>query len=368
MQVSDRQNAGHLVRWDTLLAAVVIATICATSGRAAPPAKPAQPDPDAIYRSQIAPFLKKHCTECHGADAQEGDIRFDGFKDAAAVAGDEKTWQRAIQMLRSGAMPPEDSEQPSEAQRRAVVNWIEHTIYNFDCDQAADPGHVTIRRLNRAEYNNTVRDLLGITFRPADDFPSDDVGGGFDNIGDVLTLPPLLMEKYLAAAERIAEEVIVTDPSVFVKSQFKFREQLHGDGSARYDFAQNARRWTIYSEGSVWAEFDFPPAGRYTLRVIARGQPAGDEPPQMGLRLDDQKVKVFDVNATQMRGRYEIKWDVPSAGLHRVSADFLNDFEDPTAADPERRDRNLLIDSMEVDGPLDPRPEDYPVAHQRLIV
>jgi hypothetical protein len=330
-------------------------------------AAPAKPDPSAVYRAQIAPLVKKYCLECHGADAQEGDVRLDRFQDAAAVAADHKTWERVIQMLRSGAMPPDDGEQPTEGERRKIVNWVEKTIYNFDCDGEPDPGRVTIRRLNRAEYNNTVRDLLGVTFKPADDFPSDDVGSGFDNIGDVLTLPPLLMEKYLSAAERIAEEVIVTDPAVFVKSQFKFRDSLRGDGSARYDYSQNSRRWTIYSEGSVWAEFDFRRAGLYSLRVIANGQPAGNEPPQLELRLDGQKLKVFDVNATQMRGRYEIKWQVPQGGTHRLSAHFLNDFEDPTAEDPKRRDRNLQIDAFEVDGPLDARLEDYPPAHQKLL-
>src|SRR5207247_4003781 len=91
-----------------------------SSARAVPPAAPAaakQRDPDAIYRSEIVPFLKKHCIECHGADAQEGEIRFDENKDADAVAADEKTWQRTIQMLRSGAMPPDDAVQPSEQQR-----------------------------------------------------------------------------------------------------------------------------------------------------------------------------------------------------------------------------------------------------------
>jgi hypothetical protein len=337
----------------------------ATSSWSAPPAEK-KADPDAAYRSQIVPFLKKHCLECHGADAQEGDVRFDQFGDAKAVAADEKTWQRTIQMLRSGAMPPEDVAQPSEQTRRNVVNWIERTIYDFDCDSVVQPGHVTIRRLNRAEYNNTVRDLFGITLRPADDFPSDDVGGGFDNIGDVLTLPPLLMEKYLAAAEQIAEHTIVADPSQYVRSQFRFRDQLSGDGSAQYDNAQSNRRWTIYTTGSVGADFNFQRAGIYRLRIIAQGQPAGDEPPQMEVRLDDQKLKVFDVNATQQRERYEVKWDVP-AGTHRVSGHFLNDFEDPTAEDPKRRDRNLVIDSIEIDGPFDPKPEDYPEAHRRLI-
>jgi hypothetical protein len=321
-------------------------------------------DSDAVYRSQIVPFLKKHCNECHGPDAQEGDIAFHGYKSAAEVAADQKTWGRAIQMLRSGAMPPDDAAQPTEAERRKIVTWIERTIYKFDCDNASDPGRVTIRRLNRAEYNNTVRDLLGVKFRPADDFPSDDVGGGFDNIGDVLTLPPLLMEKYLAAAERIAEDLILTDTSVFVKSQYRDRSQLRGEGSARYDF--DRRRWTIFSAGSVGTDFEFPRDGQYTLRVYARAQMAGNEPPQMELRLDDQKVKVFDVNAVEMGGKYEIKWRAPH-GQHRLSAYFLNDFEDPAAENPQRRDRNLVVGAFEVDGPLDPRPEDFPEAHRRLV-
>ena len=152
-------------------------------------------------------------------------------------------------------MPPEDSEQPSEPAGGSIVNWIEKTIYNFDCDKPTDPGRVTIRRLNRAEYNNTIRDLLGITLRPADDFPSDDVGSGFDNIGDVLSLPPLLMEKYLAAAERIAEEVIVTDPSQFVKIAIQVSR------SAPRRRLGSIRLYAIRSplddllEGSVYARF-----------------------------------------------------------------------------------------------------------------
>ena len=101
-------------------------------------------------------------------------------------------------------MPPVDHQpQPSPADTQAVADWIDRTFVNIDCSQLRDPGRVTVRRLNRTEYNNTIRDLLGVDFEPAADFPSDDVGYGFDNIGDVLTLSPLLMEKYLNAAESI---------------------------------------------------------------------------------------------------------------------------------------------------------------------
>ena len=91
--------------------------------------------------------------------------------------------------------------------------WIKSALKPADCARTFDPGRVTIRRLNRSEYNNTIRDLIGIDFHPADDFPSDDVGYGFDNIGDVLSMPPILMEKYLAAAETISEEAIIVEPS-----------------------------------------------------------------------------------------------------------------------------------------------------------
>src|SRR5262245_10012849 len=87
---------------------------------------------------------------------------------------------------------------------------IGKTSSDCDCDHP-DPGRVTIRRLNRAEYNNTIRDLVGIDFHPADDFPADDSGYGFDNIGDVLSLSPVLLEKYLAAAQRILSKAIVAD-------------------------------------------------------------------------------------------------------------------------------------------------------------
>ena len=101
--------------------------------------------------------------------------------------------------LESLDMPPEGKPQPSKSERAMITHWIEASILGCDCEHP-DPGRVTIRRLNRAEYNNTIRDLTGVNFQPAEDFPLDDIGYGFDNIGDVLSLSPMLMEKYVAAA------------------------------------------------------------------------------------------------------------------------------------------------------------------------
>ena len=112
-------------------------------------------------------------------------------------------------MIRNREMPPERrKEQPTQEERDQLFRWINETASRIDCTGAHNPGRVTIRRLNRFEYNNTIRDLLGVDFKPAADFPSDDVGYGFDNIGDVLSLPPILFEKYLNAAEKITAAAI----------------------------------------------------------------------------------------------------------------------------------------------------------------
>jgi len=109
----------------------------------------------------------------------------------ADVEKDRLTWETVLHHVRSHEMPPDDSDlQPTQAERDVIGDWVEKELFKFD-PQNPDPGRVTIRRLNRAEYNNTIRDLIGVDFKPAADFPPDDSGYGFDNIGDVLSLPPV---------------------------------------------------------------------------------------------------------------------------------------------------------------------------------
>jgi hypothetical protein len=124
--------------------------------------------------------------------------------DDASPRTDPQLWDKVAQNLRSGSMPPAGRKQPTEAERGRMLAGLDEALRG-PRGGPKDPGRVTLRRLNRTEYDNTVRDLLGVTFRPAEDFPADDVGYGFDNIGDVLALSPLLLEKYLAAAEQIVD-------------------------------------------------------------------------------------------------------------------------------------------------------------------
>jgi hypothetical protein len=129
---------------------------------------------------------------------------------AADATGKEVvTWQRVAQALRSGAMPPAGKPRPTPAERDELNAWLDATVFRATC---ATPARVTLRRLNRTAYNRTIRDLTGLDLRPADEFPADDVGYGFDNVGDVLSVPPVMAERYLAAAERVVNQVFL-DPA-----------------------------------------------------------------------------------------------------------------------------------------------------------
>ena len=156
------------------------------------------------FSNQIRPFLESHCNSCHSGEDAEAGIQFEEFTNTANIQTHYELWEKALRMIRDGQMPPADEEQPSAAARVNIVAALQRELNSFDCSSERHPGRVTIRRLNRAEYNNTIRDLLGLDIKPANDFPSDDVGEGFDNIGDVLTIPPVLMEKYLQSAQDIA--------------------------------------------------------------------------------------------------------------------------------------------------------------------
>jgi len=183
--------------------ALSIAAICfaAFSARAE-----SATDPAALsYTKTIRPLLTTYCGKCHGADQAKGDISLAAFTKEDAVQSDPKLWRNVLTQLGDYTMPPKSKPQPTQAERDLLVGYLTHRLNNLDLSKLPkDPGRVTMRRLNRAEYNNTIRDLLGIESRPADVFPADGGGGGgFDNNGDTLFIPPVLMEMYLKAAGEV---------------------------------------------------------------------------------------------------------------------------------------------------------------------
>jgi hypothetical protein len=170
---------------------------------------------DQAYKSEIEPLLVTYCFDCHGDGSRKGDFRMDTFKDLGAHLNDKEHWMPVWHNLRSQIMPPSDEDQPSVAEKKKLMSWIESTVFKLDPEDP-DPGRVTIRRLNRTEYRHAVFDLLGIEYDTTDAFPADDTGYGFDNIGDVLSISPLLMEKYITAAEEVVNLALPDDASAQV--------------------------------------------------------------------------------------------------------------------------------------------------------
>lgn len=212
------------------------------------------------------------------------------------------------------------------------------------CDDptGTDPGRPVVRRLNRAEYNNTVRDLFGTALRPADTFPADDFGLGFDNIGEVLSLSALHIEAYDTAADALVDELFGLGYLPSKTTTFEAEGPgLTADNGGVWDVTH----WVLWTEGelasTVWVET----AGNYTIHVDAAGQQAGDEPVKMAVRVNGVDAATFDVvNESNAGFDATVHLD---AGRQTVSVAYLNEYKAP----PEE-DRNLLIDRFAVTGPV----------------
>lgn len=166
------------------------------------------------FASTATPLLAKYCYDCHGEKKQKGGIDVHKLDSSEAALRHHRFLENIAEQVELGDMPPDDEDLlPSDAERTALVDEIRGVLAKLETgDFPRNPGRTTVRRLNRNEYNYTVRDLFGIDFQPGRDFPSDGAGGeGFDNVGDALFIHPGLMEKYLAASKKVIA-AIYDDP------------------------------------------------------------------------------------------------------------------------------------------------------------
>jgi hypothetical protein len=289
------------------------------------------------YEKQIQPILREYCYECHADGTHKAGLALDSYHDAADVRAARQKWEAVLRNVSSHQMPPDDAEPPPNADRELISRFVEQELFALD-PAHPDPGRVVLRRLNRAEYNATIRDLVGVDFRPADDFPPDDSGYGFDNVADVLTLPPVLLEKYLAAADKILDTAIVTDP--LRRETRRIPASLASIGfNALGDRGDGWVHLISLEEDDASVELSLP-AGDYLFRVQAfstevggavKGQ--GSEvplvftdypgPTRLALMLNDTFVQDFALGTDESNpGTYEVRLGVPS-GRQRFRAAVL---------------------------------------------
>ena len=318
------------------------------------------------YESNVVPFMSEYCFDCHGEDRQKADLNLEAFTGDVLLYKQPKLWQRVIEVIETREMPPEKKPQPSSEQRFKLARFLRAQLKALDCNEVSNPGRVTIRRLNKIEYNNTIQDLFKIEITPADDFPNDEVGYGFDNIADVLSIPPILMEKYLTASEKIAQTALLPQTPEWPPRE---RHQAE-DFVTRSDHIRPSRDkyLGLYREGSAYMELESERDAKYTLKFKAYGEQAGPEPPKLSVSVAGNEGVIFDVpQEAEQQGVFSM--DVAlKKGNTRITVSYLNNFNDSNFEIPELSgDRNLFIDYVDIIGPLDIPAPDLPASHTRII-
>ena len=324
-----------------------------------------EPQPHA-FASGLRPFLESYCFGCHGVEKAKAEVNFEILPRNTDVFKDRDLWERVRDLVEEKEMPPSKSSQPDSEERMAFLELLELEMDRLDCSQMANPGRVTVRRLNRTEYDNTIRDLLGVDFKPSEDFPLDEVGYGFDNIGDVLSLSPILLEKYLNAAESVVTNAILSELPAWPPSS-RFQAETFQTESEDIIRAEG-QVMGFYREGVARQLISFERSGAYEIQVRAYGQQAGPDPAKLEVRLGDWFQKVVDVKAHQDAPKvYTLNLEL-SAGEQMLSLAYLNNYnvQDHPVAELNG-DRNLFVDDIVFKGPLnEPRPP-LPISHTRVI-
>ena len=279
-------------------------------------------------------LLDRYCVICHNDRLQTAGLSFeaDGFHH---VGRDTEGWERVVRKLRSATMPPAGRPRPEPARYASFAAWLEATIDRAAADDPR-PGRPTARRLNRTEYTNAIRDLLGLEIDGRALLPPDGMAYGFDNNADMLPLSPALLERYLSAAARIARLAVgdpALRPSVTTYDVSRLRLQ---DGRAGPDLPFGSR-------GGAVVRHYFPLDAEYVVTVRLRGRRLR-ETEQLDLRLDGERLELFLVGGPRRPPSADRPARAPGdplqvrlrvrAGSHRVAATFVEKMVAPEGVRP----------------------------------
>ncbi len=291
-------------------------------------------------------FLQKHCVACHGEKKKSADVALHAIADESALLQNRKLFQNVLRVLAAGEMPPPKKPQPTIEEREQFKQLVSAVFDRADQDAKPDPGRVTVRRLNKTEYANTVRDLTGVDFNPAEDFPADDVGYGFDNIGDVLTLSPVLMERYLSAAEAITARAIAVE---LPKPPQRFVDGRYLEPGTN---PEKVPKFRPITKGSLNSLYQLTLGGDFTFRFKAFAKTAGPDAVKASVTVDGKEVKSFDLPAGDeiSSAVYEVKLPL-AKGDRRIAVTLTNPLKD------EKGERTIAIQWFNLEGPSDTRPE-----------
>ncbi len=270
-------------------------------------------------------FAKKNCYGCHNKANPSGDVDLASLNKTGDLDEHRELWERVVQRLESGEMPPPPLPKPPAVERDAVTKYLKAEFARQDREATPDPGRVTARRLNKAEYTNTLRDLLGVDIQPAESFPNDEAAYGFDNIADALTLSPVLLEKYLYAAER-AVRTALYGPEKLKPAATHYPSPVRIPVLPKDLFQYDKTGLSTHHATHVLHRF--PVDGEYSFRFVLNGhRPQGSNPVTPALFIDGNFIQSWQEEGEDLEGRIVETRVAVKAGEHLISASYLNVYE-----------------------------------------
>ena len=238
---------------------------------------------DEVIQSHIRPFLAKHCFDCHGSEKPKGDLRLDRLSADLSDAAAREAWTAVVERLEAGEMPPKEKPRPAEQDVKQVLLVIKPPLAAAIASDRARQGRTVLRRLNRVEYQNTIRDLLGIQLNLKDLLPQDSSANGFDNSGAALHTSSFLMEKYLDAADAALNAAIANSPQPpLVKKRLFCQNQRHVKVTTEKVYLPREDGLVFFSSSAWHAvtmdEFYPPDRGAYRFRISAQAVNSAGKP------------------------------------------------------------------------------------------
>ena len=300
----------------------ILAQEAASQSREQPPGTLSAPEARAL--------LDQYCVSCHNQRLRSGGLTLDNAN-LADLGANAAVWEKVVRKLRVGLMPPMGRPRPEKATYEKLANWLEQSTDRAAAAKGPNPGRPAVHRLNRVEYANAIRDLLGLEIDARSVLPPDDSGFGFDNIADVLSVSPALLDRYLSAAQRISRTA-VGDPTM--------RPSIDSYRLPYLTLTQEDRMSDDLppgSRGGLAVHHYFPVDGEYTFKVRLQASSAQsdirglDEPQTVDLRIDRERIKAFKVAPVtnqisnlmaDVKQQLDADWNlsVPvKAGAHMVS-------------------------------------------------
>jgi hypothetical protein len=325
----------------------------------------------ARFHKEIQPLLTQYCSDCHMDGMKKGGVSFDEVGSDKDLLAKRDLWLAVLQNVRAGLMPPPKKDRPTAAEQQRLADWIKFDAFRINRNNL-DPGRVTVRRLNRVEYRNTIRDLMDVEYNTAGEFPPDDTGYGFDNIGDVLTVSPMLLEKYLVAARAIVSEAVPSNgrtmpERIVYGNQFKRADGVAGSEEPRRNRREGNLLLSYYERALATNSFRAEHAGRYklTLNLAANERFVENA-------FDYNKCRlIFRVDGQEL-WRREFSREIGQSFHHEVerdwkegSHDLVFELEPLTPDQKQVRSLSLRIDSVVVRGPDDKQYWVRPRNHER---